>query len=97
MLRVRLKESYPNQFWNSGHGVTLAKADRVGKLVDESNYIIKAAITQGFLEIVAEDTLNIIDDRAPVGIKEVVSPRNTVKIKEALRSAVVAEEAPHAD
>jgi hypothetical protein len=82
MLKVRLRESYPNQFWNSGDGFTIAKSDRVGKIANENNYVIKNALTQGILEVVDQE--EVIIDAAPVGIKEVVTKKNRESIKKAL-------------
>lgn len=88
MLKVRLKETYPNQFWNSGNGVTIAKEDRIGVLVDEDNIIINNAFKSGILEVVEEpaEELKIIrDEPSKETIKEIVNEENSKELQERLK------------
>ncbi len=103
MLRVRLAESYPNWYWNSGSGVTLLKENREGIEVNEDDRMIRIALEQGFLEVVSDEELKkvkaenkpkdeskIITDtpQNPKIIKEIVTPQNTEEIKKIKEDAV---------
>lgn len=80
MLKVKLHESYPNKFWNSGVGITISKGEEVS--VDENNPIIYHALQTNILEVAEKDDLQIINDIPTKDtIKEVVSDSNTKHLK----------------
>lgn len=85
MLRVRIKENYQNQFWNSGTGFTIAKNDRAGRMANEDDNVIKTALEHGIIEVVPDgDELNIIVDSPPKGLKEVVGKESSAELRERL-------------
>ena len=93
-MRVRLSETYPNWYWNSGSGVTIKKEDREGIEADENDRMVKIALEQGFLEIVTPEELEkvraekkeskIMTDVPDTkkSMKEVVTMENTEKMNE---------------
>lgn len=90
MLRVKLHEKYPNQFWNSGNGVTIHRNQKEGVLIDENNAAVALAIEHNILEVIpGEESLKeiITDTPSKQTIKEVVGKKNQSEIQEALKKA----------
>ena len=87
-MKVKLKESYAQQYWDSANGVTLSKGEIIE--VDENNQIVRHALDSGILEVVVEkkDELNIISDVPnKKTISEVITPSKVKSNKEAILEA----------
>ena len=65
MIKVKLKESYRQNYWDSSTGVTVPRGEIVE--VDEDNFIVRHALDNGILQVVVskQDELNIISDLPP--------------------------------
>lgn len=83
MLKVKLREEYQQEYWDSANGVTIPRFEQDRKTlavreVDEENQFVRHALDSGILEVVNEekDKLNIINDTPTKDtIKEIVTPK----------------------
>jgi hypothetical protein len=88
MLKLQLRKSYQQSFWDSSNGVTIARGEVVE--ADENNWVVKHALETGILEVVSDksDELNIITDvPQQKTISEVVTADKIKSNKEAIDEA----------
>lgn len=87
-LKVRVKDTYPNQFWNSGTGLTLRRDDRVGQEWREDDPVVFNALKMNILELApAEQDLKLIRDTPSKEnvMKEVVGEQSSTELRKTVK------------
>ena len=96
MIKVKLRETYKQKYWDSANGVTVVQGQIVH--VNEDNPIVRHALNTGILEVVTDesDELKIISD-VPLKetIKEIVTLNATEENRKVIKTLKERTDAAH--